>query len=76
MSKSLLEIEESCKWPMITIVNIIDILIKIDSNSNDNTNTNNTNNDDDSIKEKRNSFIEKLIAIDPIHRKRYIYLLN
>ena len=68
LSKSLLEVEESCKWPMITIVNIIGILLKIENNYNIDNN--------DSIKEERDCYIMKLIDLDPTHRNRYFYLLN
>jgi len=66
LSKSLLEIEETCKWPMIAIVNTIDILYNIDESYRQ----------DDSMIEQRKSFLTKLIEIDSSHKNRYAYLLN
>jgi hypothetical protein len=66
LSRSLLEIEETCKWPMIAIVNTIDILYNIDESYRQ----------DDNMIEQRKSFLTKLIEIDPSHKNRYAYLLN
>jgi hypothetical protein len=66
LSKSLLEIEETCKWPMITIVNTIDILFTIDE----------TYRHDESMIEQRKEYLLKLIEIDHHHKNRYTYLSN
>ena len=66
LSKSLLEIEETCKWPMIAIINTIDMLYNIDG----------IYREDDIMITQRKSLITKLIEIDPSHKNRYTYLLN
>lgn len=66
LSKSLLEVEETCKWPMIAIVNTTDILFDIEE----------TYLQDSNMIEQRKNLLTKLMEIDPSHKHRYKYLLK
>lgn len=74
--QSLLEIEDNCKWSMLALITILQMLYTLQKGIGS-ANLNKDNNEElSTICNERIELINKLIIIDSVHVNRYNYLIN
>eukprot|EP01038_Epipyxis_sp_PR26KG_P010803 gene10803-14502_t len=69
--KSLIELENNCKWAKCCLVSIINTLLQLSYHINDNKII-----EKEVLMKEKNETLQLLIDIDPIHKNRYSYLIN